>query len=116
MYTTKALLYLIDFIFGIIEILIGLRLILKFLGANPSTPFVSWVYSVSYPLIYPFQGIFPSSIIQGRFYIEISALVALLVYALIDYLIGEFVNFLNYHSSTYYTRTQVKKVRSDIRE
>lgn len=110
MHTTRVLLYLIDFVFGIIEILVGLRLFLEFLGANSSTPFVAWIYSISRSLVYPFQGIFPSPIIQGRFFLEISALVALLVYALIDYFIGELINYISYHSSRYYTETRVKKI------
>ena len=42
MNAATVLLYLINLVFGLIELIIGLRVILKFLGANPSTPFGNW--------------------------------------------------------------------------
>lgn len=108
MYTARLILLLVDFIFGLIEIILALRILLKFLGANPSTPFVSWVYNISETLINPFQGIFPSPVIEGRFILDLSAIIALFVYALIAYLISELIRWVNYRSTFYETRV-VKK-------
>jgi uncharacterized protein YggT (Ycf19 family) len=105
MYTARALLLLIDFGFGLIELIIGLRILLRLLGANPATPFVSWLYEVSRTLLYPFQGIFPSPVLNGGFVLDMSAVVALLVYALIAYFVSELIRFISYHSSRYVTRT-----------
>lgn len=103
------LLYFINFVFGLIELLIGLRIIFLLLGANPNTPFISWIYDVTTTLLTPFQGIFPSPVFNGGFVLDISALVAMLVYALINYLISELVRFVSYNSTTYYVkRTRVK--------
>lgn len=49
------LLYIIG---GFIEILLGLRILFRLLGANPDSAFVSWVYSWSTPFVRPFAGIF----------------------------------------------------------
>jgi len=92
MYTTRILFRLLDVVLGFVEFLIGLRLILKFFGANPFTPFVSWVYQTSQPLLAPFIGMFPSPTLRGGFVIEISALFALIVYAFIASIIEEILN------------------------
>ena len=44
---------IISFIFGAIEAVLGLRFIFLLLGANSATQFVSWIYSVSSPLVTP---------------------------------------------------------------
>lgn len=110
MNTATVLLYLINLVFGLIELIIGLRIILKFLGANPNTPFVSWVYEVSRTLLFPFQGIFPSPVLSGGFVLEMSAIVALLVYALIAYIISQVVTFISFQSNHYYTKRGKTKV------
>ncbi|MCL6096726.1 MAG: YggT family protein [Patescibacteria group bacterium] len=103
MYTARLILLLTDFIFGLIELIIGLRIIFEMFGANPSTPFVSWLYEVSRTLLYPFQGIFPSPVLRGGFVLDMSAVVALLIYALIAYFISELIRFTSYNSSRYST-------------
>src|SRR5689334_9352279 len=92
MYTTRILFRLLDGILGFVELLIGLRVILKFFGANAFSPFVSWVYETSRPLLAPFANMFPSPVIQGGFVIEFSALFALIVYAFIASIIEEILN------------------------
>jgi uncharacterized protein YggT (Ycf19 family) len=83
---------LTNFLSGVIELLIGLRIFLKFFGANQAAPFVSWIYETTDPLLSPFQGMFPSPEIASGFQLEISALFALLVYAFLAYLVIEFVH------------------------
>lgn len=82
---------LADIIFTFIEGLLALRILLKFFGANPFTPFVAWVYQTSKPLLTPFEGMFPSAVTQGGFVLEVSVLFALLVYAFAGYLIHEWL-------------------------
>ena len=43
-------------IIGIIEAIIGLRFVFLLIGANPSSQFVSWIYSWSNPFVAPFAG------------------------------------------------------------
>lgn len=88
------ILWLIYLIMGFIEILIGLRIILKLFGANASASFVHWVYETSSPLLQPFIGAFPAPVIDGRYVIEFSAMFALIVYALIAYLISQLIYYL----------------------
>src|SRR5689334_21473435 len=104
MYTARLLLFLIDFIFGVVELLLGFRIILELFGANPRTPFVAWIYDLTKTLLYPFQGIFPSPVLNGGFVLDIGAIIAILIYALIAYLISELVRFISFHSATYYNK------------
>ena len=69
-------------VLGVVEALIITRVILKLLAANPEAGFVRFIYNVSAPLVAPFQGIFPTPVTQNSV-LELSALVAIAVYAVI---------------------------------
>jgi len=89
MFTLEAIGTLSDFIFGFIEGIIVLRILLKFFGAHEFVPFVSWIFQTSQPLLDPFEGMFPSVLGKRGFTIDVSSLFALLVYAFVAYLIQE---------------------------
>jgi uncharacterized protein YggT (Ycf19 family) len=74
--------HLVWFLAGVVDVVVGLRFLLKLLGASLAAPFVSLVYGISEPLIGPFRGIFPMSV-RGAFVFEPAALVALAIYPLI---------------------------------
>ena len=60
----------------IIELLLVFRLVLKFLQANPGTPFVAWIYSMTQWLVAPFSKILPNWKIcefRGRFFYSFCA-------------------------------------------
>jgi uncharacterized protein YggT (Ycf19 family) len=71
---------------GIVEVGLVLRVVLLLLAANPSAGFSSWVYGLTYPLVAPFASVFPNLTVAGGI-LETSALLAMLVYALL----GRFV-------------------------
>ena len=87
----KLIIRLIDWIIAIIEVLLGLRLVLKLFGANPDTPFVNFVYETTQPLLAPFVGIFPSQTIDPGNVLEVTTLFAIIVYAVLGYLLEELV-------------------------
>lgn len=72
------------YILGLIEILLGFRMALKALGANPASGFTSLIYTLSDPLALPFQGILRTSATNGSVF-EWSTIIAAIVYALIAY-------------------------------
>ena len=93
---------LVNIVFGVIEFLLAFRFIFFFFGANPSTPFVAWIYATSASLVAPFARIFPS-LILGRFTVDFTTLVALIVYAFVGYLILEVFSYIG---PTRYNRVQ----------
>lgn len=76
---------LVNLIFGIIIAFIVLRLVLLLLGANQGNMFVDAVYNVSGVFVAPFYGIFGNTPKFGASILDISSLVAIIVYALIDW-------------------------------
>ncbi len=72
------------FVFGLINALIGIRFLLKMLGASPQAAFVSFMYGVTGPLVAPFRGIFPDNG-QGFYIFEPASLVAIVVYLLLGW-------------------------------
>ncbi|MEX0672625.1 MAG: YggT family protein [Candidatus Paceibacterota bacterium] len=94
MTTRIVLLRLINIIIGLVLIFLGLRLVLKLLGANPNAGFVAWIYGMTEPLLVPFQGMFPTPVVEANFILEFSTLFAILIYAIIGWLLMELVDFI----------------------
>lgn len=72
----------IMFVFGVIEVFIGIRFLLMLLGANAEAGFVKMIYGVSGLFMAPFLTIFNTQKVGGAVF-EWSALVAIAVYALV---------------------------------
>lgn len=82
----KVLVKIIDFTTLTLGIFLGLTIVLKALGANPETPFVSWIYNqITTPLVLPFVGIFPSPTLGKSGVIDIPAFFALVIYMALGY-------------------------------
>lgn len=77
---------LINIVAFVIELLLVFRLTLKFLAANPDTPFVSWICSITQWLVAPFTKILPNWKYSG-FVIDSATLAAIIVYAVVAPLI-----------------------------
>lgn len=76
------------FIVGVIEVLLGLRFVLKLLGANPNSGFVDFIYSLSDVFVAPFKGIFSTATANGdvvKSLFEPATLVAMLIYLLLGW-------------------------------
>ncbi|MCT8137803.1 YggT family protein [Anaerobacillus sp. CMMVII] len=83
--------YLINIVIGIAQFFLGFRVILKLFGASSTAPFVQWVYNTSQSLLNPFEGIFPTTVLDGKFVIEFSALFALIIYTLVGYFLTQLI-------------------------
>lgn len=81
---------LIYWVFALIEGLIAVRLILKALGANQTAGFAQFIYGITAPLVAPFVGLFNNPSFQGSV-LELSSIVAMIVYALVAWLLGKLV-------------------------
>ena len=78
--------YIIYFFFGIIEILLAFRLILKLMGASISSGFVGVIYGLFGIFTVPFEGIFSKGYTEGletTSVLEPATLVALIVYVIL---------------------------------
>jgi hypothetical protein len=86
-------------LFGGLEALIGIRVILLLIGANPANPFTAFVYQLSQLFLWPFQNIVANPAIQNHV-LEITSIVAMIVYPLIGWAIVRLIWVLFYHRPT----------------
>jgi len=70
------------FVLGVLEVLLGLRLIFRLLGANEYNDFITFLYNVTHVFVGPFNGIFNDQAL-GHSVFEVSTLIAMLIYALL---------------------------------
>lgn len=71
---------------GVLVSLIGIRFVLKLLAANPGAGFAQFVYQVTDAFLAPFAGLTATPSAAG-IVLEIPALIAMLVYALLGWVI-----------------------------
>lgn len=86
-------------IFGVICGLLLIRLVLKLLGANAAAGFASWTYNVTDLFLAPFRNLLPT-IGNAQSQLEMSVIIAILVYALIGFAIGRLVGIIFYRNVT----------------
>ncbi len=83
--TTKPLfkgVQIVWYVLSLIEILFAFRFILKLTGANAGAGFTNFIYSVTYPFVYPFIAVFPKTTVQGSIF-EWTTILAMFVYWMI---------------------------------
>ena len=79
---------LIIWIFGIVQLLIILRIVLLLFAARDGNPIVNFVYSVTDLLVAPFRGIFGiNEIAAGATALDIAAIVALVGWTILELVI-----------------------------
>jgi YggT family protein len=79
---------IVSLLFGILFVLLAIRIVLLLLVANPGNEIVDFVYSVTEPFVAPFRGMFQfDQVVAGDATIDLSAVVALIAWFLIYLLI-----------------------------
>ncbi len=83
---------------GILELLLGFKFLLRLFGANTENQFSRLIYNLCVPLVSPFSTLFVSPTSSGGGSIlDLNILVAMLVYALLGYLLVSLVTFMFRH-------------------
>jgi hypothetical protein len=102
--------------FGILEGLIVLRIILRLIAANPANPFANLVYRITDIFLWPFFGL-TAQPAAGGFVLELSSIIALIVYALLSWVLVKIVWLIMYRRPTtvvqrydrdYHDRTDIR--------
>ena len=86
----------IYYIGGVIIALIAVRLLLQLFGASQASGFVDFIYGLSGVFVAPFFGIFGEPTF-GSSHFETSALVAIIVYALVTVGIAKLITLSRPH-------------------
>jgi uncharacterized membrane protein len=85
--------------FGIVESLILIRVLLRLIGANPASGFAALIYGVSDIFLWPFLGltVTPQA---GIFALDLSAIIGMIIYLLVGWVIVRLVWLLFYRPPT----------------
>jgi uncharacterized membrane protein len=86
-------------VFGIIIGLIGLRVLLRLIVANPANTFADLIYDITDIFLWPFFGLTSTPTTTSGNALEISSLIAMVVYALIAWVLVRLVYVLFSKSS-----------------
>lgn len=94
---------------GILEILLGLRFVLKLIGANPASGFTVFIYGITGLFMSPFNAIIGTPTFGGSSF-EVTTLIAMAVYALLFWVL---VRVLEVATSQTTARTVTRSTREE---
>lgn len=109
-YDTKPLYrasMVIWYVTAIIESLLGIRFILRLIGANPAAGFVDFIYDATAPLMQPFSNIVRNLRIEGSVF-DWNVLIAMVVYWLVAWAIVRLF-FIGRPISENEARTEIRR-------
>lgn len=89
--TLRKIVSFIYYLTGALEILLFIRFILRISGANPENLFAKFIYALSNLFVAPFATLFQTPTFDPTHTFEISALIAIGVYALLAWLVARLV-------------------------
>ena len=90
---------LIWLLFGGLEALLGIRVILMLIGANPGNWFTAFVYQLSELFLWPFQNLIANPTFQNMT-LEVTSIIAMIVYALLGWIIVRLIWVIFYRAPT----------------
>lgn len=68
---------------GVLEVIIGMRVVLKVLAANPDNGFANFIYRVARVFVWPFFGLVAEPTSTSGSVLEVGSIIAMVVYLLI---------------------------------
>lgn len=96
----------------VVEALLGLRIVLKLLAANPGNPLANLVYTITDFLLWPFLGLTITPSVQDMV-LEIPAIIAMFVYAIAGWIIVRLVWLIFYWPASRNVRIVEKEHEHD---
>lgn len=80
---------------GLLEILLGLRFLLRVSGANAENSFAQVIYNLSAPFVAPFSTLFvsPTSSDAANIF-DVNVLIAMIVYAIACWIVVSLIRFM----------------------
>jgi YggT family protein len=97
---------LIWLILGFVQAVIGLRVVLRLLAADPANPFASFIYNLSAYFVWPFVGMIEDPAFNGSA-LEVTSIIAMFIYLLVAWGLVELIWLITRPSGqTYRTRNR----------
>lgn len=82
---------IVYFLFGALEFLLAVRVILHLMGANPNNGFATFIYALSAPFVALFSTLLRNPTLSQTAMLEVTTMIAMLVYAILAWLIGRLI-------------------------
>ena len=84
----QSVAWMVHFFVGVAEILLALRIVLRFFNGDPDATFINWAYTVTAPLLEPLRGVFTSfDVVNRGWVVDYVALFAMAAYAVAGYMV-----------------------------
>ena len=78
----------------VLEVMLGIRFLLKLIGADPSNLFAAFLYALTDIILFPFSTLVPNPSLHVNQAFEITTLIGMGVYWLLFWLLRSFVRIL----------------------
>ena len=82
---------IVYFLFGALQLLLAIRVVLHLIGANPDNGFSNFIDALSAPFVALFASLVQNPTIGGTSVLEITTLIAMVVWAVVAWLVGRFI-------------------------
>ncbi len=79
------------FLFGMLELLLAVRVILHLVGANADNGFANFIYGLSAPFVALFVSLLKNPVLTTTSVLEVTTIIAMIVYAMLAWLIGRLI-------------------------
>lgn len=85
------LVHILYYLFGILELLLAVRVVLHLLGANAENGFANFIYGLSAPFVALFASLLQNPVLSKTSTLEVTTIIAMVVYAILAWIIGRLV-------------------------
>jgi hypothetical protein len=79
------------FLFGMLELLLAVRVILHLVGANAENGFANFIYGLSAPFVALFASLLKNPALTTTAVLEVTTIIAMIVYAMLAWLVGRLI-------------------------
>lgn len=87
----RRVVQIVMFLFGLLEVLLALRVVLHALGANESNTFANAINAVTQPFVALFANLFSNLLLSAAAVLELTTIIAMVVYAVIAWLVARII-------------------------
>jgi YGGT family len=82
---------IVYFLFGVLELLLAVRVVLHLIGVNADNGFANFVYVLSGPFVALFASLLKNPALSTTAALEVTTIIAMLVYAIAAWIIGRLI-------------------------
>jgi hypothetical protein len=82
---------IVYFLFGILELLLAVRVILHLVGVNPDNGFARFIDGLSAPFVALFASLLQNPTLGGTSVLEVTTLIAMLAWGIVAWLVGRLI-------------------------